>query len=80
MLGEDHSLLHEFPEHKETITQLLESDPAFASECKRYNDLDAEIRELELNSAPIDDAEMHLLKHQRAELKDDLYLKLEAAK
>ncbi|PID43079.1 MAG: hypothetical protein CSB48_07215 [Proteobacteria bacterium] len=80
MLGEDHSLTHDFPEYKSTIARLIDSDETFASECKRYNAIDEEIRELELNSAPIDDTEMHQLKHQRAELKDMLYQKLVAAK
>ena len=35
--------------------------------------MDKEIRELELNSSPIDDSEMHEKKHQRAALKDELY-------
>ncbi|MEM6883523.1 MAG: YdcH family protein [Verrucomicrobiota bacterium] len=79
MLGEDHSLLNEFPEHKERIHQLVADDSNFAQDTKRYNELDKEIRVLELRDAPIDDAEMHQLKHDRAELKDSLYQRLQAA-
>lgn len=76
MLGEDHSLLKEFPEMAETINQKLKSDEAFASDTKKYNALDKEIRVLELNGAPIDDESMHQMKHDRSVLKDSLYQRL----
>jgi len=76
MLGEEHSLPHEFPEYKEAISKLIESDPSFAQENKRYNALDKEIRTLELNGAPIEDDSMQQLKLDRAELKDLLYQRL----
>ncbi|ELI0632452.1 YdcH family protein [Vibrio harveyi] len=79
MLGENHSLTHEFPEHLDTITQLTANDSAFAENAKNYNTLDKEIRELELRGNPIDDHEMNTLKHNRAELKDWLYLKIMSA-
>lgn len=34
MLGENHSLTHEFPEHLDTITQLTANDSAFAENAK----------------------------------------------
>lgn len=81
MLGEDHSLLHEFPEHSETIKSLSASDSAFAEKTKEYNALDKKIRVLELNNSPIDDGEMHKLKHERAAMKDLLLKKvLDASK
>lgn len=76
MLGEDHSLINEFPEHQATIVELSKVDPTFAEATKQYNALDKEIRELELNGAPIDDDAMNQLKHDRAELKDVLFLRL----
>ena len=76
MLGENHSLVNEFPEHQDTIARLAQSDEAFAKDTKRYNDLDKEIRELELNGTPIDDDAMHELKNERAELKDSLFQRL----
>ncbi|AIV07578.1 MULTISPECIES: YdcH family protein [Vibrio] len=79
MLGENHSLTHEFPEHLDTITQLTANDSAFAENAKNYNTLDKEIRELELRGNPIDDHEMNTLKHNRAELKDWLYSKIMSA-
>ncbi|MGD8641151.1 MAG: YdcH family protein [Gammaproteobacteria bacterium] len=80
MLGENHSLVHEFPEHQDVIARLVESDAVFAKDAKRYNDLDKEIRELELNRTPIDDDAMHRLKNERAELKDSLFQRLIDAK
>ena len=79
MLGEDHSLPHEFPEHMEAIANLAINDRQFAKDAKRYDDLDKEIRELELDGAPIDDEAMHQLKHDRAVLKDSLYERIVAA-
>lgn len=76
MLGEDHSLANEFPEHLDTIAKLAQSDAAFANDARRYHALDKEIRQLELNGAPIDDDAMHQLKHERAVLKDALYQRL----
>lgn len=73
MLGEKHSLEHDFPELKDKIKTLLANDDHFAEQNKRYNALDKEIRVLELKDSPIDDEAMHQLKHDRAELKDTLY-------
>ncbi|NOH78377.1 DUF465 domain-containing protein [Vibrio sp. RE86] len=78
MLGEDHSLIKEFPEHKEAIISLVETDEAFASMMKTYNALDKEIRTLELRDSPISDDDMHQMKHDRSELKDVLYARLKA--
>ncbi len=79
MLGEDHSLLKEFPEHQETILALTKSDESFAADTKSYNALDKEIRVLELNGSPIEDTEMHQLKHDRAALKDSLHQRIVSA-
>ncbi|USH04674.1 YdcH family protein [Grimontia kaedaensis] len=79
MLGEVHSLVHEFPEFKDLIGELSNQDAAFAEDNKKYNALDKEIRSLELRDSPIDDEEMHKLKHDRAVLKDSLYHRLQQA-
>ena len=73
MLGENHSLVHEFPEMKDKIAELAKTDDGFAADMKTYDNLDKEIRKLELKDSPIDDEAMHQLKHDRAELKDTLY-------
>ncbi|RCU45285.1 MULTISPECIES: YdcH family protein [Corallincola] len=79
MLGESHSLGHDFPKYQDLIAKLIESDESFAKENKNYNALDKKIRVLELNGAPIDDLAMQQLKHERAEMKDQLYQRLVAA-
>lgn len=76
MLGEDHTLTHDFPQYEDAINKLIESDPDFVREMKAYNALDKEIRTLELQGNPIDDDEMHKLKTRRAAMKDDLYSRL----
>ncbi|OEE67828.1 hypothetical protein A1OO_19010 [Enterovibrio norvegicus FF-33] len=73
MLGEKHSLLNDFPELEDRINQLVESDATFATDNKKYNALDKEIRTLELQGAPIGDDAMHQLKHERSVMKDSLY-------
>lgn len=76
MLGEDHSLTQDFPEHLNTIKKLNSNDPEFVDKAKKYNALDKEIRTLELQDAPIDDEEMLQLKHDRVVLKDWLHQQL----
>jgi len=79
MLGEDHSLINEFPSLKDKIVELNQTDSAFSVSAERYHVLDSEIRKLELNNAPIDDEALHQLKHERALLKDSLYMKIKSA-
>ena len=76
MLGENHSLTNDFPELKDTIAALNKNDITFAEKAKEYDELDKEIRVLELKDAPIDDEAMHQLKHDRAVLKDALHQRL----
>ena len=78
MLGEDHSILHEFPEYAEKVQALKKADPDFGKQCDRYDALDAQIRELELVGSPISDADMRELKHERRTLKDQLCEQLRA--
>lgn len=73
MLGEDHSLILEFPEYKKLIAELIQTDRRFAGNAKSYSTLDTQIRALELDGSPIDDKTMHQMKAKRAELKDLLY-------
>ncbi len=79
MLGENHAITHEYPEHLDTIAQLAQSDLSFAENVRNYNALDKEIRVLELQGNPIDDREMNALKHNRAELKDWLHSRIMGA-
>lgn len=78
MLGEDHSLVHDFPELKSAISHLIKANKKFKEDSERYHSIDKEIRNLELQNAPIDDAAIHDLKHERRVLKDSLYQRLVA--
>ncbi len=80
MLGENHSLAHEFPEHSDVIDGLSQTDASFAASARRYHALDKEIRVLELRGGPIDDQAMNQLKLDRAELKDMLHHRIMLAK
>ncbi|WP_338362942.1 YdcH family protein [uncultured Pseudoalteromonas sp.] len=77
MLGEDHSLTNDFPQHLNTIAELNKNDTEFAKKADKYDKLDKEIRTLELKDAPISDEQMNQLKHERSELKDWLYERLQ---
>ncbi|MCG9677779.1 DUF465 domain-containing protein [Vibrio sp. Isolate24] len=79
MLGEDHSLLNEFPQYKETIRALAKMDENFLSAMKSYDSLDKEIRKLEMMDSPVSDEEMHKMKHDRAVMKDQLHKRLISA-
>ncbi len=76
MLGEEHSLAHDFPDYEEVIAELIQSDERFAQENRYYQSLDKQIRVLELKNSPIDDLSMHQMKQERSELKDLLYRRL----
>ena len=78
MFGERHDLYHEFPEHAELIHQLLGSDQEFAALYKQYDDLDAEILDLEQKGEPVTDEVAEEMKYRRVQLKDKLYAILRA--
>ncbi|MCT8986170.1 YdcH family protein [Shewanella phaeophyticola] len=76
MLGENHCLILDFPEFTQRITELNAADSQFAADANQYHELDLEIRTLELDGAPINDEDMHQLKHRRSLLKDSLYQRI----
>ncbi|MGD1982681.1 MAG: YdcH family protein [Chromatiaceae bacterium] len=73
MFGERHDLHHEFPQHAELIHQLLGSHQEFAALYKEYDDLDAEILDLEQKGEPVTDEVFEEMKYRRLQLKDKLY-------
>ncbi|WP_372882857.1 YdcH family protein [Psychromonas sp.] len=78
MLNENHALIIDFPELKNDIVQLMHHDAFFQEKSQQYHILDYQIRQLEISGSPTDDQHMHLLKQQRALLKDVLYQQLKA--
>ncbi len=73
MLGESHDLIHEFPEYKEKIIELRQGEGEFSQLMQEYDDLDVQIRDLEMHDQPVADEYMEDLKKQRVALKDRLY-------
>ncbi len=73
MLGENHSLHHEFPEYHDQIEKLMKEDMHFKKIADEYNALDKEIRTIELNNSPIDDTILTEMKKKRSHLKDEAY-------
>jgi len=73
MLGENHDLVHEFPELRSKIATMRSNDAQFAELMDEYDQLDAEIRRLEELGQPVCDETMEDLKKKRVVLKDKLY-------
>lgn len=73
MQGEHHDLVHEFPEYKDKIHALKQSDRHFANLFDEYHKVDREIRRIEQDIETTSDAYTETLKKQRLSLKDQLY-------
>ena len=76
MLGENHSIHHEFPDHHQKIDELVSSDPGFRALVLEHDKLDKQIRGLEMRDSPIADLDMERLKRERIRLKDQVYHRL----
>ena len=76
MQGEHHEIEVEFPEFRQRIKELSETDSDFAANVKRHNELDDEIRKLEELGQPITDEELEKLKYERTNLKDAVYARI----
>ena len=72
MLGETHSIHHEFPEHHQRIDTLMKSDPSFREKVEEHDRLDKTIRGLEMRESPVADRDMEAMKVERLRLKDEL--------
>lgn len=69
----DHALKVDFPDYKEAIQQLRQTDPQFRELSDQYDALDKKIRGLEVRDVPTDDEHFRDMKLERAHLKDKLY-------
>ncbi|KZX62476.1 MULTISPECIES: YdcH family protein [unclassified Alcanivorax] len=76
MLGENHSIHHEFPDQRQKIDELVSNDPAFRALVADHDKLDKQIRGLEMRESPIADLDMERLKRERIRLKDEVYHRL----
>lgn len=73
MLGENHSVHHEFPEYRDHIDNLVRNDLHFKQLVEEHDHLDKEIRGIESRGAPIDDMAFEDMKKKRIHLKDEIY-------
>ena len=73
MLGESHSIHHEFPEYHDLVDNLMNDDFHFKKLADEYNQLDKDIRVMEMNGAPIEDLTFEQMKKRRIQLKDEVY-------
>lgn len=75
-----HALAVEFPELADAIKSLKSSDAHFAKQLAEHDDIDKQITQDEDGVKAISDTALHVLKQQRAKLKDELYRTATAAK
>lgn len=70
---EKHDLIHELPEHKETIHNLKMSDNHFARLFDEYHDKDHEVHRIETGAENTSDEYLEQCKKERLKLKDELF-------
>jgi hypothetical protein len=73
MLNEKHDLVHELPEHRETIHNLKMTDNHFAKLFDEYHEVDHEIHRIETDIETTSDDYLEEKKKQRLHLKDELF-------
>ena len=62
-----------FPEFRSLITDLKGQDPHFSRLFQRHNELDQEIKNMEMGLVPTDGMAIEQLKKEKLHLKDQLY-------
>ncbi len=73
MTLEKHDLLHEFPEHKDTIHELKMNNRHFAKLFEEYHEVDHEVHRIEQGVENTSDEYLEGKKKLRLHLKDQLY-------
>ncbi len=73
MLNEKHDLIHELPEHRDTIHRLKMSNNHFAKLFDKYHEVDHEVHRIETGVENTSDDYLEERKKQRLHLKDELY-------
>jgi hypothetical protein len=79
MLSEKHDLVHELPEHRDTIHQLKTSNNHFARLFDEYHEVDHEVRRIETGVEITSDEYLDERKKVRLNLKDELYRMIQQA-
>jgi hypothetical protein len=73
MLTEKHDLVHELPEHRDTIHNLKMTDNHFARLFDEYHEVDHEVHRIETGVENTSDDYLEERKKRRLFLKDELY-------
>jgi len=82
MQNEQHDLVHELPEHRDSIHHLKMNDAHFAKLFTSYHDVEHEVHHIESEGVNTSDEYIEGRKKSRLALKDELYqmiLKYEAS-
>lgn len=66
-----------FPEHRELMQTLTETDPHFARLLNDHDELDREITHLEQDPVNLINDDIECLKRKKLKLKDEMYLILQ---
>lgn len=75
---EKHDLIHDLPEHKESIHDLKTENAHFAKLFEEYHTVTHEIHGIETKDVNVSDEHFEELKIKRAKLKDELYQMIQA--
>ena len=73
MLGENHDLVHEFPEYRDLIAKLKQSDAHFAKLFDEYDQVEHEVHRIEQGIENTSDDYLEERKRLRLHLKDQLF-------
>lgn len=79
MLTEKHDLVHELPEHRDTIHKLKMDNNHFARLFDEYHDVDHEVHRIETGIENTSDEYLEERKKRRLYLKDELYRMIKQA-
>ena len=71
-----HDVDHEFPEFKNLIHELRDRDQRLAELIDQYEQVNAQIVDIEENDKPFQDFEFEVMKKRRLKLKDEIYILL----
>ena len=79
MLTEKHDLVHELPEHRDTIHELKMNNSHFARLFDEYHDVDHEVHRIETGVENTSDEYLESRKKRRLYLKDELFRMIKQA-
>lgn len=79
MLNEKHDLVHELPEHRDTIHKLKMNNNHFSRLFDEYHEVDHEIHRIETGIENTSDDYLEERKKQRLHLKDELFSMIQKA-